>query len=60
MGVSPSISNTQKAQHMDDLLPSLIADATPPTAQSCPSTVAMVTSMISTNRASTEEYLEVS
>ena len=45
---------------MDDLLPALVSDATRAPAQTSAATVAEVTTMINTNTASTEGYLNVS
>lgn len=45
---------------MDDLLPALVTDATRAPAQTSAATVNEVKSMIDTNTASTEGYLNVS
>ena len=50
----------QKAQHLEELLPSLVSDAMRPPAHTTPATQAEVTAMISTNTATTEGYLAVS
>lgn len=51
---------SQKAQHLEELFPSLISDATRPPAQTTAATVAEVSAMIASNTGTTEGYLAVS